>query len=43
VGKNKGNLFEIRLRKRSALDNGQIQALEEKIEEIKKSGFPNAF
>ena len=32
VGKNKGNLFEIRLRKRRALDNKQIQALEEKIE-----------
>lgn len=43
VGKNKGNLFEIRLRKRSALDNKQIQTLEEKIEEIKKSGFPNSF
>ena len=43
VGKNKGNLFEIRLRKRSALDNKQIQTLEEKIEEVKKSGFPNAF
>ena len=43
VGKNKGNLFEIRLRKRSSLDNKQIQALGEKIEEIKKSGFPNTF
>ena len=43
VGKNKGNLFEIRLRKRSALNNKQIQALEEKIEEVKKSGFPNVF
>lgn len=43
VGKNKGNLFHIRLRNRSSLTPQQVTTLENEIEKIKKIWFPNAF
>lgn len=43
VGKNKGNHFEIRLRKREELPDEKKQTLELKLEKSKKIWFPNAF
>ena len=43
VGKNKGNHFEIRLRKREALPDKLKLELEAKLKQSRESWFPNAF
>ncbi len=43
VGKNQGNHFEIRLRKREMLPTELKNELESKLEKSKESWFPNAF
>ena len=43
VGKNKGNHFEIRLRKRERLPAELKSGLESKLKKSKESCFPNAF
>ena len=43
IGKNKGNLFEIRLRAKERLPNELKTNLETKLEQQKTNSFPNAF